>query len=1069
MMFTSLFLVLLLDALLVGLLILALVPVAVYRKAAFAVMKRNFISYFTTPTGYVFLCLFVLLSSFAAFWPHSFFASNMATLAQLNFYMPAILLLFIPAITMSVWAEERRQGTDELLLTIPADDFDIVLGKYLAAGSIFTASLLFSQLANFSVLNYVALGGVDLGLFFTTYIGYWFMGMAMLAIGMVASFLTGNVTVAFILGVVFNAPLALAHFADVIVSDVAAAQSISAWSMAAQFEDFGRGVISLRSVAYFTMVAVIGIYLSMVLIGRRHWLGGKDGHSMLGHYLVRTVALVLIAISATAFLNNYNLIRQDFSSARINTLSPETRQLIRGLKFDKPVRIEAFISRSLPDSYVRPKYELLNLLKELRSLGGDKIKVAINDRMEPFSDDAKRAKDRYNITPQRVPGRTQGIYLDDRVFMGVAFACGSERVVAPFIGPGTPVEYELVHSIVNVVDAQRPSEKRPVVTPVKNEVAADKTDAAKNNPKDKEKTADAAKADDKKAKKGRRKKIGILGTDAQLLGGPDFTTGGQRPEQPIVTELRKQYEVVSLTPGDPVTKDDVDVLLVAQPSSLTQQQLDALLTAIRAGVPTALFEDPFPAQFNGRPNMRGPTAYVPGTDFPKRSPMAMFGQPPQEKCDIKPLWELLGVHLVKAKRGEVQMGESNERRDVKKGSIELKVKWELMTPSIWQDYNPYPADPNLRNSIVMFATTAAPGGQETFNAQEPAVSGLHELAFIAPAGFQEAKDKSAQAKGLKFTPLVSTGTATALRSPQPLAPPGMKAADGQSDVKTDDEWISPGELNLVREDDRVDTGEKYVLAARITGRLDGKAEPAEKSSDKNAPKDESQKDSAKAGAQGKEDDANRVNVLLVGDIDVLDSVFVDLRARPNEALPYQFQNVTFVLNLIDSLAGEDRFYSLRKRTTYHAPLKMIEDRVREAMNRKEAEFNTYKKNQREERQAAVTAAQKLVQDAYGKIELESKQGTLTQQRKEELEQKAGWKLEQIMQQHDDRKQLQEEQLASREEEIQDDLRRERQEIQNSYKAWAAILPPIPPLLIGLAVYLRRRLREGEGVSQARKR
>ena len=145
-----------------------------HKRAAYAVLRRNFLAYFANPTGYVFLCLFVLLTSMAAFWPHEFFNSNLANLDQLNFWFPIIMLFFIPAITMSIWADERRQGTDELLLTLPADDFDIVVGKFLSVVSIYTVSLLFSQVSTFVVLLYLSNGGVDTGLFCSNYLGYWF-------------------------------------------------------------------------------------------------------------------------------------------------------------------------------------------------------------------------------------------------------------------------------------------------------------------------------------------------------------------------------------------------------------------------------------------------------------------------------------------------------------------------------------------------------------------------------------------------------------------------------------------------------------------------------------------------------------------------------------------------------------------------------------------------------------------------------------------------------------------------------------------------------------------------------
>ena len=301
------------DLIVIALFLLAALPFAKAKHAAYAVLKRNFLAYFSNPTGYVFLCLFVLLTSLAAFWPHDFFQSNLATLDQLNLYLPPIMLVFIAAITMSIWAEERRQGTDELLLTIPAGDFDIVIGKYLAAVAIFTASLLFSQLTNFAVLNALTLGEMDMGLFITTYFGYWMIGLAMLAVGMVASFLTKNLTVGFILGALFNIPLVASMWADTIIPSSSIAMSISRWSYFTQSEEFCRGVISLGAVVYFLMIVVIGIYLSVVLIGSRHWLGGRDGSSLLGHYIVRVLGLVVIAMSINVLFANYNGLRRDMT------------------------------------------------------------------------------------------------------------------------------------------------------------------------------------------------------------------------------------------------------------------------------------------------------------------------------------------------------------------------------------------------------------------------------------------------------------------------------------------------------------------------------------------------------------------------------------------------------------------------------------------------------------------------------------------------------------------------------------------------------------------------------------
>jgi ABC-2 type transport system permease protein len=966
--FSELLKLILIDSLFVGLCLVALLPLSKYKQAAFAILKRNFVGYFMNPTGYVFLCLFVLLSSLAAFWPHEFFAANLASLHQLNLYLPYIMLVFIPAITMSIWADERRQGTDELLLTLPADDFDVVTGKYLAAVAIFTCSLLFAQISHYMVLILLTLGELDTGLLCATYFGYWLTGLAMISVGMVASFLTRNLTVGFILGALFNAPLVFLEFADVIVPGQQLAHTIAGWSIAAKFDDFGRGVVSLSSVTYFIMIIVLGLYLSMVFIGSRHWWGGRDGTSLIGHYFTRTASLVLITVGATVLFSNHD-VRKDMTRGRVSSLSPDTLRVLANLKSDHPVRIEAYISARMPEQYVQTANNLRSLLKEFASRS-PQIRIRLHDDIEPFSDEAEHAELRYEIRPQTVQTRTRGAMRDEQVILGAAFTSGLEKVVVPFFEYGVPVEYELIRSISTVAKSKRP-------------------------------------------------KLGVIRTDAQLFATASFTGGDiqQIPQQAIIDELQKQYDLEQIDPATEIELGKYAAILAVQPSSLPPEGLDHLLAAIQAGQPTAIFEDPLPVRVS-----------APGTGDPRRSPgmMGMMGQAPQPKGEIQKLWDLLGIDVPSDFGG-----------------------FSGTVPKLtWQSYNPYPKLQLLGiPDEWVFASLEAVGGENSINQQHPITSGLKEILLPVPGTIREKPSSE-----LKFTRLVATGSEAGWISMDKYRSAVREYGD------------RPLSLQMMLKFVQGPPTGPQALAAHITGKLaEAKGLLDDAGAQANA-----QKPAAAAASN------TEINVVYVADVDVMDWLFLRFRARPDEdpeAIRWQFENVVFLLNIVDMLAGENDNIAIRKHKPKYYTLRQVElqaEAARNAENEKQLSFN-------EEYEKELNTEEEQTRQAYKALEDNYNAMVQRQQKGEDIDPN---ELKVVFQRLQSQQELANRRLEQRKKDLErnrdrevEKIRRETDravaDIQFKYKLGAITFPPIPPLLVGVIVFTRRRLREREGISRNR--
>ena len=359
-------------------------------------------------------------------------------------------------------------------------------------------------------------------------------------------------------------------------------------------------------------------------------------------------------------------------SAKLDKLKAEFDKLnIQG-----PVRIDAYVSPDVPDSYLQTRVNLLNVLDEFKRLGqkNGMMEVTVN-QIDRFDKLAEVAKARYGIVPRDVYDTRNGAWHHDKIFLGVAFTCGLEKVVVPFIDRGLTPEYELVRSLCTVT-------------------------------------------------KQKRKRVGVLETDAHVMGG---YMGGMSPEWMLVQELKKQYEVVSVNPADLMApakpgeaEKHYDVLLAVQPSAMGPKDMEGFISAIRAGQPTVIFEDPFLFTMGG----------VPGTYQPRRPQNQMMGYSPeaQEKGDIRQLWRLLGIDFSDG-------GESDEFNPMSGGRSSGGGSEKI----VWQRYNPYPKYGNTILPEYIFVDHAC-GADAPFNESDPISSKLQHLLMYGPGFIEDTPD-----------------------------------------------------------------------------------------------------------------------------------------------------------------------------------------------------------------------------------------------------------------------------------------------------------------------------------------
>jgi ABC-2 type transport system permease protein len=645
------------------------------------------------------------------------------------------------------------------------------------------------------------------------------------------------------------------------------------------------------------------------------------------HQIIRFLALLALAVSVTYMATRARL-RADVTEEGLSQVTEGTLAVIEGIGPERPVTVHAFVSEDVPREYVTVRSRLLNILREMEARGGEGLTVRI---VEPtlHSAEAEEAMENFGIMPMQLADRSGGKVESLQVFLGLAFVSGPREEVVPFLDRGLSVEYEVARALRVVTQEEK-------------------------------------------------KVVGILRTDATIMGNFDLQAKRQQPAWQIVDALRKQYDVRSLNPATPVP-EDVDVLFVPQLASCSQAELDTVRAYIDEGRPALITIDPMPL-FDLRLSPSEEKLPPPGQGG------GMFGggggPPPQPKGDYKGLLRDVGVEWV-----DEQI--------------------------LYDNTNPNPVFEQAPRQIV-FAHRPGEEGVTEFEGIDPAIDGLSQIVLMYPgelkpaAGYQD-----------KFKPLLSTSRSAGFTQFEDMI--SRHPLFGVSGP------IPPRTQGPV-------TGQNHTLAARI------EAPAAE----------------GEGGHKGR-------NVVVFGDLDLFGDLFFQMHERGGDIDgdgldDVRFDNVPFLLNVVDSLAGDDRFIDLRKRRQQFRRLTRLDQETKDARVKRQESIDEANKKAEAELEEAKKALENSVAAIRDRADLDDTTKQIMLKSAEEAEnRRLQAKTEKI-----------EREKAKAVTKIESAHRRSVEQIQDQMRVMALLFPPIPALLMGIFIFVRKRLREAEAIPMERR-
>ena len=393
---------------------------------ALRIAQKELALLFSSPIAYLFLAAYLAVTLFVFFWGEAFFARNISDVRPMFEWLPVLLIFLASALTMRMWSDERRAGTLELVITVPASSAEFVIGKFAACWGLLCIALLLTLPLPITVS---LLGDLDWGPVFAGYLAAALLGAAYLGIGLFLSAKTDNQIVALILATfgcgafyLIGSPF-LVELASHQIADV-----LRATGAGSRFESITRGVLDLRDLYFYASVLVVFLALNVHAVDAHGW--AADGNAR--RHTGRRILLGLVAANflvANLWLSAVNFLRWDVTAGNLYSISDATHGYLRQLR--EPLLLRGYFSAKTHPLLAPLTPQLQNLLTEYEVAGGGQVRVELID---PASDAEleDEANTKYGIRP--VPFQVADRYQASLVnsYFDVLVQYGDEYEVLSF-------------------------------------------------------------------------------------------------------------------------------------------------------------------------------------------------------------------------------------------------------------------------------------------------------------------------------------------------------------------------------------------------------------------------------------------------------------------------------------------------------------------------------------------------------------------------------------------------------------------------------------------------------------